>query len=40
MITPVLYVAPDDKRIAKVSIASLFELPHFFDAQGNPLPVA
>ena len=37
MITPVLYVAPDDKRIARVSIVSLFEQPRFFDAEGKPL---
>ncbi len=37
MITPVLYVVPDDKRIARVGIASLFEQPRYFDAQGNPL---
>ena len=37
MLTPVLYVVPDDKRIAKVTIASLFEQAHFFDAQGSPI---
>ena len=37
MLTPVLYVVPDDKRIAKVEIASLFEQSRFTDAQGNPL---
>jgi len=37
MLTPVLYVVPDDKRIAKVAIASLFEPARFFDAQGAPL---
>ena len=37
MITPVLYVAPDDKRIARVTIVSLFEQPRFMDAEGNPL---
>jgi len=40
MITPVLYVAPDDKRIARVAIDSLFEPARYFDAQGNPLQVA
>mgnify|MGYP003552401717 CR=1 FL=1 len=40
MITPVLYVAPDDKRIARVSIVSLFEQPRFMDAEGNPLQLA
>ena len=37
MLTPVLYVVPDDKRIAKATIASLFEQAHFFDAQGSPI---
>ena len=32
-----LYVAPDDKRIARVAIVSLFEQPRFMDAEGNPL---
>ncbi len=40
MLTPVLYRVPDDKRIARVSIDSLFEAPRYFDAQGNPLAVA
>ena len=39
MLTPVLYAAPDDKRIARVAIASLFEPPRYHDAQGNPLQV-
>jgi ATP-dependent Clp protease ATP-binding subunit ClpX len=37
MLTPVLYVVPDDKRIARVTIASLFEPARHFDAQGAPL---
>lgn len=37
MLTPVLYVVPDDKRIARVEIASLFEPPRYRDAQGAPL---
>lgn len=35
MLTPVLYVVPDDERIAGVGIASLFERPRFLDAQGR-----
>ena len=37
MLTPVLYVVPDDKRIARVGIVSLFEQPRFTDAQGGLL---
>ncbi|CAG0934654.1 MAG: ATP-dependent Clp protease ATP-binding subunit ClpX [Rhodocyclaceae bacterium] len=37
MLTPVLYVVPDDKRIAKVVIASLFEPARFIDAQGGAI---
>ena len=37
MITPVLYTVPDDKRIARAAIISLFEQPRYFDAQGSPL---
>ncbi len=35
MLTGVLYVVPDDKRIVRVTIASLFERPRFLDAQGK-----
>lgn len=37
MLTPVLYVVPDDKRIARVEIASLFEAPRMLDAQGGAI---
>ncbi|MDR2239344.1 MAG: ATP-dependent Clp protease ATP-binding subunit ClpX [Zoogloeaceae bacterium] len=37
MLTPALYVVPDDKRIARVVIASLFEPPRYLSAEGVPL---
>ncbi len=37
MITPVLYAVPDDPRIRKVVIGSLFDEARLLDAQGQPL---